>query len=79
MLYSSGINVNQTDFGDKTQCSDISKKKSVIPRHPFSLTIYIYIYMCVYITSYTTEELLGRNSSDSGLEIREYGRRDSSR
>jgi hypothetical protein len=27
----------------------------------------------------TTEELLGRNSSGSGLEIREYGRRDSSR
>jgi hypothetical protein len=27
----------------------------------------------------TTEELLGRNSSDSGLEIQEYGRRDSSR
>jgi hypothetical protein len=26
----------------------------------------------------TTEELLGRNSSGSGLEIREYGRRDSS-
>jgi hypothetical protein len=24
----------------------------------------------------TTEELLGRNSSGSGLEIREYGRRD---
>jgi hypothetical protein len=27
----------------------------------------------------TTEELLGRNSSRSGLEIREYRRRDSSR
>jgi hypothetical protein len=27
----------------------------------------------------TTEELLGRNSSGSGLEIREYGCRDSSR
>jgi hypothetical protein len=27
----------------------------------------------------TTEELLKRNSSGSGLEIREYGRRDSSR
>jgi hypothetical protein len=27
----------------------------------------------------TTEELLGRNSSGSGLESREYGRRDSSR
>jgi hypothetical protein len=27
----------------------------------------------------TTEDLLGRNSSDSGLESREYGRRDSSR
>jgi hypothetical protein len=27
----------------------------------------------------TTEELLGRNSSGCGLEIREYGRRDSSR
>jgi hypothetical protein len=27
----------------------------------------------------TTEELLGRNSSGSGLEIREYDRRDSSR
>jgi hypothetical protein len=27
----------------------------------------------------TTEELLGRNSSGSGLEIRKYGRRDSSR
>jgi hypothetical protein len=27
----------------------------------------------------TTEELLGSNSSGSGLEIREYGRRDSSR
>jgi hypothetical protein len=27
----------------------------------------------------TIEELLGRNSSDSGLEIREYGRRDPSR
>jgi hypothetical protein len=27
----------------------------------------------------TTEEMLGRNSSGSGLEIREYGRRDSSR
>jgi hypothetical protein len=27
----------------------------------------------------TTEELLGRKSSGSGLEIREYGRRDSSR
>jgi hypothetical protein len=27
----------------------------------------------------TTEELLGRNSSGSGLEIREYGRRDSLR
>jgi hypothetical protein len=27
----------------------------------------------------TTEELLGRKSSDSGLEIREYGRRDPSR
>jgi hypothetical protein len=27
----------------------------------------------------TTEELLGRNSSGSGLEIREYCRRDSSR
>jgi hypothetical protein len=27
----------------------------------------------------TTEELLGRNSSVSGLENREYGRRDSSR
>jgi hypothetical protein len=27
----------------------------------------------------TTEELLERKSSDSGLEIREYGRRDSSR
>jgi hypothetical protein len=27
----------------------------------------------------TTEELLGRNSSGSGLEIRGYGRRDSSR
>jgi hypothetical protein len=26
-----------------------------------------------------TEELLGRNNSGSGLEIREYGRRDSSR
>jgi hypothetical protein len=26
----------------------------------------------------TTEELLGRNSSGSGLESREYGRRDSS-
>jgi hypothetical protein len=26
-----------------------------------------------------TEELLGRNSSGSGLEIREYVRRDSSR
>jgi hypothetical protein len=25
----------------------------------------------------TTEELLGRNSSDSGLESREYGRKDS--
>jgi hypothetical protein len=24
----------------------------------------------------TTEELLGRNSSGSGLEIRDYGRRD---
>jgi hypothetical protein len=28
---------------------------------------------------HTTEELLGRNSSGSGLERREYGRRDSSR
>jgi hypothetical protein len=27
----------------------------------------------------TTEEILGRNSNGSGLEIREYGRRDSSR
>jgi hypothetical protein len=27
----------------------------------------------------TTEELLGRNSSGSGLESREYGRRDPSR
>jgi hypothetical protein len=27
----------------------------------------------------TTEELLGRNSKGSGLEIREYGRRDPSR
>jgi hypothetical protein len=27
----------------------------------------------------TTEELLGRNSSGSGLDNREYGRRDSSR
>jgi hypothetical protein len=27
----------------------------------------------------TTEELLGRNISGSGLESREYGRRDSSR
>jgi hypothetical protein len=27
----------------------------------------------------TTEELLGRKSSDSDLEIREYGRRDPSR
>jgi hypothetical protein len=27
----------------------------------------------------TTEELLGKNSGDSGLEIREYGRGDSSR
>jgi hypothetical protein len=27
----------------------------------------------------TTEELLGRKSSGSGLEIREYGRRDPSR
>jgi hypothetical protein len=27
----------------------------------------------------TTEELLGRNSSGSGLEIREYGLRDPSR
>jgi hypothetical protein len=27
----------------------------------------------------TTEELLGTNSSGSGLESREYGRRDSSR
>jgi hypothetical protein len=27
----------------------------------------------------TTEELLGRNSSGSGLESREYGRKDSSR
>jgi hypothetical protein len=27
----------------------------------------------------TTEELLGKNGSGSGLEIREYGRRDSSR
>jgi hypothetical protein len=27
----------------------------------------------------TTEELLGRNSSSSGLESREYGSRDSSR
>jgi hypothetical protein len=27
----------------------------------------------------TTEELLGSNSSGSGLESREYGRRDSSR
>jgi hypothetical protein len=27
----------------------------------------------------TTEKLLGRNSSGSGLESREYGRRDSSR
>jgi hypothetical protein len=27
----------------------------------------------------TIEELLGRNSSGSGLEIREYGLRDSSR
>jgi hypothetical protein len=27
----------------------------------------------------TTEELLGRKSSSSGLEIREYGRRDPSR
>jgi hypothetical protein len=27
----------------------------------------------------TNEELLGRKSSDSGLEIREYGRRDPSR
>jgi hypothetical protein len=27
----------------------------------------------------TSEELLGSNSSDSGLERREYGRRDSSR
>jgi hypothetical protein len=27
----------------------------------------------------TTEELLGRNSSGSGLEIRQYGRRDPSR
>jgi hypothetical protein len=27
----------------------------------------------------TIEELLGRNSSGSGLEIREYGRRDPSR
>jgi hypothetical protein len=27
----------------------------------------------------TTEELLGRKSSDSGLENREYGRRDPSR
>jgi hypothetical protein len=27
----------------------------------------------------TTEELLGRNSRGSGLEIREYGRRDLSR
>jgi hypothetical protein len=27
----------------------------------------------------TTEELLGRKSSDSGLESREYGRRDPSR
>jgi hypothetical protein len=26
-----------------------------------------------------TEELLGRNSSGSGIESREYGRRDSSR
>jgi hypothetical protein len=27
----------------------------------------------------TTEELLGRNSSDSSVEVREYGRRDASR
>jgi hypothetical protein len=27
----------------------------------------------------TTEEILGRNNSGSGLEVREYGRRDSSR
>jgi hypothetical protein len=27
----------------------------------------------------TTEELLGRNNSGSGLESREYGHRDSSR
>jgi hypothetical protein len=43
-----------------------TKKVVCLERGPLSL-------------SSTTEELLGRNSSGSGLEIREYGRRDSSR
>jgi hypothetical protein len=42
------------------------KKAVGLERGPFSLVN-------------TTEELFGRNSSGSGLEIREYGRRDSSR
>jgi hypothetical protein len=42
------------------------KKVVCLKRGPFSLVS-------------TTEELLGRNSSGSGLESREYGRRDSSR
>jgi hypothetical protein len=42
------------------------KKIVVLERGPLSLVS-------------TTEELLGRNSSGSGLESREYGRRDSSR
>jgi hypothetical protein len=40
--------------------------------------VFIYpnlIVICVLMS--TTEELLGRNSSGSGLESREYGRRDS--
>jgi hypothetical protein len=39
-----------------------------------SLGHYLHIY-----ASNTTEELLGRKSSGSGLENREYGRRDPSR
>jgi hypothetical protein len=31
------------------------------------------------VVPFTTEELFGRNSSSSGLESREYGRKDSSR
>jgi hypothetical protein len=52
--------------GCDSRCYQIFSEVVSLDRGPLSLAS-------------TTEELLGRKSSSSGLEIREYGRRDPSR